>query len=306
MNPPILLAYLLAAVANGHKSTACHTLCKKKIVTREFMKSLTPEASCVKDGKGRIPLHYLCSNEVFSLDIVSEVLHTLKFSLESNDVGKEGDINLNTPLHLACKNKLVKAELLKCLVEFCPEAAKVKNRQGDTPLHLLCLNENVRIEMVKAIANVIPEALGITDKTDKTPLGEGSHPLEYLPENMQSFTWSVYESSVDGRSLGRSHERHESMMTAFRQSNSKAIETVVEDFAANEREGTLDLYAWQHFLEIRHQDNPDKGYFAVELHLLFHATWQALALSNARTDEYNKNIAVHLKKVIEKWVMDCR
>ncbi|GMH92149.1 hypothetical protein TrVE_jg8928 [Triparma verrucosa] len=76
------------------------------------------------------------------------------------------------------------------------------------------------------------------------------------------------------RSLGRDDALHETMMAAFRETNVKGLESAVEEFAKSPE--IFDLFAWQQFLEIHHRRNPDPGYFAVELQLLFDATWTVL------------------------------
>ena len=93
-------------------------------------------------------------------------------------------------------------------------------------------------------------------------------------------------------------------MAAFRETNVKGLESAVEEFAKlteekevqeKDRWGDMvtrtetvhifDLFAWQQFLEIHHRNNSDPGYFAVELELLFDATWTVLTQADPKTDE---------------------
>jgi hypothetical protein len=109
------------------------------------------------------------------------------------------------------------------------------------------------------------------------------------------------EVTVGGRSLGRSKERHEFMVRALTQRNSKFVEAAAEVFGV---EGILDLYAWQQHLEMRHHENPDHGFFATELQLLFEGTWAALIDANTKTDDYNKKLKANLTKAVENYVSD--
>ncbi|GMI07376.1 hypothetical protein TrVE_jg10077 [Triparma verrucosa] len=92
------------------------------------------------------------------------------------------------------------------------------------------------------------------------------------------------------------------MMAAFRETNVKGLESAVEDFAKSPE--IFDLFAWQQFLEIHHRNNPDPGYFVVELELLFEATWTVLTQANPKTDEASKALTKNLKAAIQKYVSD--
>ncbi|GMH98609.1 hypothetical protein TrVE_jg11937 [Triparma verrucosa] len=92
------------------------------------------------------------------------------------------------------------------------------------------------------------------------------------------------------------------MMAAFRETNVKGLESAVEEFAKSRR--IFDLFAWQQFLEIHHRNNPDPGYFAVELQLLFDATWTVLTQANPKTDEASKTLTENLKAAIQKAHLD--
>ena len=92
------------------------------------------------------------------------------------------------------------------------------------------------------------------------------------------------------------------MMAAFRETNVKGLESAVEEFAKSP--DIFDLFAWQQFLEIYHRNNPDPGFFAVELQLLFDATWTVLTQANPKTDEASKTLTENLKGVIQKYVSD--
>ena len=90
------------------------------------------------------------------------------------------------------------------------------------------------------------------------------------------------------------------MIVAFRQANVKALETLAEQFTAEE--DLLSLYAWQNFLRFVHRGNPDPGYLVTELKLPFEVTWSILIQANTRIDDHNKTITANLIKAVEKYV----
>ncbi|GMH60849.1 hypothetical protein TrST_g8740 [Triparma strigata] len=148
-----------------------------------------------------------------------------------------------------------------------------------TPLMKLCAYDG-KLEDIKMILDENSEAIKNKDL--------------YYRENV--------EAMFGDRSLGRDDALHETMMAAFRETNVKGLESAVEDFAKSPE--IFDLFAWQQFLEIHHRSNPDPGYFAVELQLLFDATWTVLTQANPKTDEASKTLTENLKGVIQKYVSD--
>ncbi|GMH94148.1 hypothetical protein TrST_g4022 [Triparma strigata] len=126
-------------------------------------------------------------------------------------------------------------------------------------------------------------------------------PYTYLTNN-KGHTRESSETIIGDRSLGRNDALHETMMAAFRETNAKCLESAVEEFAKSPE--IFDLFAWQQFLEIHHCNNPDPGFFAVELQLLFDATWTVLTQANPKTDEASKTLTENLKGVIQKYISD--
>jgi ankyrin repeat protein len=73
--------------------------------------------------------------------------------------------------HKACLNERVSEGVLRCLLEYFPDAANTTNTSdGETPLHCLCQNKNVTLGMVKLLIDAAPESVKTGDYFDKTPL----------------------------------------------------------------------------------------------------------------------------------------
>ena len=52
---------------------------------------------------------------------------------------------------LACRNERVTEGILRCLLEYFPNAAGATHSSGITPLHFMCLNKNVTRDMVQLL-----------------------------------------------------------------------------------------------------------------------------------------------------------
>ncbi|GMI11883.1 hypothetical protein TrVE_jg12519 [Triparma verrucosa] len=171
-------------------------------------------------------------------------------------------------------------------------------------------------QVLKLLLEAHPDGLNIWDIN-------WNFPYEYLVKNNSVTKLACLEAIIGDRSLGRDDALHETMMAAFRETNVKGLESAVEEFAklTEEKEvqekdrwgdmvtrtktvPILDLFAWQQFLEIHHCNNPDPGWFAVELMLLFDATWTVLNQANFKTDDASKTITKNLKGAIQKYVSD--
>jgi hypothetical protein len=76
---------------------------------------------------GQTPLH-IASESSTNPDIV--IFLTAKYP----DAGKAVDDSGSTPLHLACRAKSPKLEIVEDLTEVCPEAGTIRDKGGQTPL----------------------------------------------------------------------------------------------------------------------------------------------------------------------------
>jgi ankyrin repeat protein len=101
------------------------------------------------DDHGSTPLHIACWNNP-PLDAVRALMGAHPQGLASKDV--HGD----TPLHIAVSNPATSVELVRALVEECPEATNIVNREGLMPLHSACRYSPMNDEIISIIleANV--------------------------------------------------------------------------------------------------------------------------------------------------------
>ena len=93
-----------------------------------------PEAVRHADDKGLLPLHHACDNKSATLNIIQILIDAAPASVSS----------LSTrswmPLHCLCYNREVDEraaiQILKLLIEKCPEAVRYKMKKGNLPIHL--------------------------------------------------------------------------------------------------------------------------------------------------------------------------
>ncbi|GMH99966.1 hypothetical protein TrVE_jg4698 [Triparma verrucosa] len=185
--------------------------------------------------------------------------------------------------------------------------------KSGTPLRRLCTSDG-KLEDIKKILDknseeiksCSPEGLKVLVEAHKVGLNikdiNNMFPDQYLVKNDRISKLACLEAIIGDRSLGRYGALHETMMAAFRETNVKGLESAVERFAKSPE--ILDLFAWQQFLQIHHRSNPDPSYFAVELQLLFDATWTVLTQANPKTDEASNTLTKNLKDAIQKYVSD--
>ena len=74
-----------------------------------------------------------------------------------------------TPLHFACKRE-AKLETVKLVMEACPKALEMKDKNDRTPLHLLCCRKFPSLELIQLLVEACPAALEMVDKGCMTPL----------------------------------------------------------------------------------------------------------------------------------------
>lgn len=211
-----------------------------------------------------------------------------------------------TALSYYCEGGSSHEGTLRALLGAHLAAAEVKDRAGNFPLHYLCANPRATVGALLRLVKAHPAAAWAKDEGGKCP-------FDFLRER-EIPKCAIFEAgavkvkdSKRGFCLGGGDEDlHERMMAALRQTNAKAVEAAVEEFAEREDGDLLDLFAWQQFLELFHLSNPESGFFASELKLLFEATWSVLSHANARTGIRHKAITANLTKAVEKYVADNR
>ena len=76
----------------------------------------------------------------------------------------------------ACCNERVNEGIIRCLLEYFPDAARASNNNGWTPLHCACFNENVTLGIIQLIIDAAPDSVRSVSK-------KGSMPLHKLCDN---------------------------------------------------------------------------------------------------------------------------
>ncbi|GMI18795.1 hypothetical protein TrLO_g13328 [Triparma laevis f. longispina] len=219
-------------------------------------------------------------------------LEEIKKILEENpeaakEVNRQQRNSQRNSLSFYCQNEKASPEGLEVLVEAHPEGLKNENAESKrNPVSYYC-QYGSSPEALVLLAKSDPAASETKDVNEKLI-------IDYISNSR------LFEGIIGDRSLGRDDALHETMMAAFRESNVKGLQSAVENFG--KQDNTLDLFAWQQFLQIHHHNNPDPGYFVLELQLLFEATWTVLTQVNSKTDEASKTLTANLKKSNQKFL----
>ena len=111
--------------------------CWNKRVTEGIIQCLLeyfPGAAASADRRERSPLHFACINPNVTLNIIKLIIDAAPASVRGEDYS--GDM----PLHYLCDNEKVNEatalEILKLLIERCPEAVRhANNDRGRLPIH---------------------------------------------------------------------------------------------------------------------------------------------------------------------------
>jgi hypothetical protein len=112
---------------------------------------------------------------------------------------KENDEDGYTLLHIGMKNK-APAEVIKLLVEACPEAVKGEDVIGKTPLHY-GMGYKKPTEVIKLLVDACPEAVAVKDREGNTPLHLGmiyNAPAEAIKLLVDVWPDSVKEKDEHG------------------------------------------------------------------------------------------------------------
>ena len=140
-----------------------------------------PEEAAVTNlhpARGWTKLHWLCSMGSTPGHIIGLVasLHPTALQLPDKQHG-------DTPLHIACRNSLVSADKVQCLLEHCPPATLlVRNHSGGTALHSAS-NHNAVLDVLRALIQANPRIVRVTTH-------QGIHAVSAL--------WHAYIQTIPG------------------------------------------------------------------------------------------------------------
>eukprot|EP00984_Skeletonema_dohrnii_P030062 scaffold21178_cov98-Skeletonema_dohrnii-CCMP3373.AAC.2 len=70
----------------------------------------------------------------------------------------------------ACINKRVNEGVIRCLLEFSPDAASATDYLGQTPLHYACMNKNMTVNIIQLLIDAAPNSIRSVNSHGRTPL----------------------------------------------------------------------------------------------------------------------------------------
>ena len=70
----------------------------------------------------------------------------------------------------ACRNERITEGIIRCLLEYFPNAVRAIGGEGRLPLHSICLNKNVTIGMVQLLIDAYPESVSHENHKGSMPL----------------------------------------------------------------------------------------------------------------------------------------
>ena len=126
----------------------------------------------------------VCRSELTLSHIFPE--NRLREILERYGCAPNNNLNIDryTFFFLACENELMTEGILRCLLEYFPNAASDTHSSGVMPLHVMCCcNKNVTLGMVQLLIEACPESI---DRTNN-----GVTPLHALSKNGENLDDSV-------------------------------------------------------------------------------------------------------------------
>lgn len=131
----------------------------------DYLLATAPELIFSVDGLGYTALHVACSKNA-CVPLVRRILDRCSRPPSASSLAKLLGMSL---------------DIAETILEFVPNPALQKDKQGKTPLFLACQRSKKRhnykpnIDVVKLLVEHSPEAVGIQDKTCRTPLDVVKH-----------------------------------------------------------------------------------------------------------------------------------
>jgi hypothetical protein len=113
----------------------------------------------------------LCRSESLSEKGLREIIGVHGFGGAPHNHNDPNNIN-NYPFffHEACYNERVTEGILRCLLEYFPNAVRFADKRGRLPLHYICHNKHVTLSMVQLLIDAFPDSLSHEDNGGCMPL----------------------------------------------------------------------------------------------------------------------------------------
>jgi ankyrin repeat protein len=105
-----------------------------------------------------------CGSDSLSEDGLREIIERHKCAPNNKDIQRYDFF------HKACSNERVTDGIIRCLIEYFPDAASATDEDGRTPLHNVCGNKNVTLEIVHLLIDAFPSSLHQEDNFGRLPL----------------------------------------------------------------------------------------------------------------------------------------
>ncbi len=96
-----------------------------------------------------------CRSESISLDGLREIIERHNAAQNNN----KNDITKYDFFIAACDNESVTEGVIRCLLEYFPNAARAIGEEGRLPLHVICSNKNVTLGLVELLIDAFPDSL---------------------------------------------------------------------------------------------------------------------------------------------------
>jgi ankyrin repeat protein len=110
-----------------------------------------------------------CRSDSLSEDGLREIIERHGCALKNNDPNP--NINNYDLLHWACGNEKVTEGIIRCLLEYFPNAVRHAGVRGRLPLHhIICWNKNVTLGMVQLLIDAYPDSLHHKSNSGCMPL----------------------------------------------------------------------------------------------------------------------------------------
>jgi len=153
-----------------------HLACKAQnppasLATLKLLVEAWPDAMCVQDEDGFLPLHYACPKvKMVTSDIEDLQLEKIKLLVERKPECLQIPAYYGMlPLHWACFHPMSSTNIICYLVGLYTAAVFVCDMKGRLPLHLACTQRtrNPPLEVIQCLVRAWPESIHIPQGDDQ-------------------------------------------------------------------------------------------------------------------------------------------
>eukprot|EP00985_Skeletonema_marinoi_P007546 scaffold3316_cov94-Skeletonema_marinoi.AAC.29 len=172
-----------------------------------------------------------CKSDSLSEEGLRQIIE--RHGCQPNNHDYEGDYKF---FREACRNDLLTEEIIRCLLEYFPAAARSTGGNGQLPLHCVCWKPNATLNIIKLLIDAAPDSVHSVNNF-------GSMPLHHICRNIDlddATAMQILKLLIEKCPAALRHANNKGLFPIHIASGNKHCRVLIEAYPGSERISNVD------------------------------------------------------------------